>query len=350
MLNIEAIRKQIISLEQDYQTIFFREVRSLVDLEKYRIEFLGRGGRVAGLTLAVGSFEDKIVRKKLGMAVNRVKQSAKELYDNKKRELSMVQDTLSAPEEILDVTQPALPPTRAGHYHPITIVERELADVFTSMGFMVLDGPELESDYYNFEALNIPPDHPARDIQDTFYIKGHPDWVMRTQTSNMQVRAMREYGAPLRVAVIGRVFRHEATDASHEHTFHQIEGLVVDEGISLAHLKGALLVMLKEILGAEIKIRLRPSYFPFVEPGVEIDVSCTLCKGAGCRTCKQTGWMELLGAGMVHPRVLEAGGVDPKRYTGFAFGTGIERLTMLKYGIEDIRHFYASELRFIEQF
>lgn len=329
-----------------------RAVRGVVSfeaLEKARVEFLGRNGRLAAAMKTLsGLSEDE--RRKAGAALNKTKEELEALVLAKEKELVAVQDTQMVKDETIDVTQPALPPTRVGHYHPITQVMRDLERVFTSMGFMVLDGPELESDYYNFEALNIPPDHPARDIQDTFYIKNHPDWVMRTQTSNMQVRAMREYGAPLRVAAIGRVFRHEATDASHEHTFHQIEGLVIDEGISLAHLKGTLLVMLKEILGAEVQIRLRPSYFPFVEPGVEIDVSCTMCTGAGCRACKQNGWMELLGAGMVHPRVLEAGGVDPKRYTGFAFGTGIERLVMLKYGIEDIRHFHASELRFIEQF
>jgi phenylalanyl-tRNA synthetase alpha chain len=218
------------------------------------------------------------------------------------------------------------------------------------MGFMVLDGPELESDYYNFEALNIPPDHPARDIQDTFYIKDHPDWVMRTHTSPVQIRTMQEYGAPMRAVVIGRVYRSEATDASHEHTFNQIEGLVIDEGISLAHLKGTLLTMLRAILGQDVEIRLRPSYFPFTEPSVEIDVSCTICKGALCRACKHSGWIELLGAGMVHPNVLREGGINTKKYTGFAFGTGIERLTMLRYGIEDIRHFNESDLRFITQF
>lgn len=349
MADLTEHAKQITSLIKDTNSAL-RRVHSFKELERLRIEWLGRRNRVAGLMLMVGARDDEAERKQLGLAANHAKQEIEKLFAAKEKELIAAQDTQMVKEEAIDVTQPALPQTRAGHYHPITQVMRDLEHVFTSMGFMVLDGPELESDYYNFEALNIPLDHPARDIQDTFYIKNHPDWVMRTHTSPMQIRAMQQYGAPLRTVVIGRVFRHEATDASHEHTFHQIEGLVIDEGISLAHLKGALLVMLKEILGAEVRIRLRPSYFPFVEPGVEIDVSCTLCKGAGCRACKQNGWMELLGAGMVHPRVLEAGGIDPKRYTGFAFGIGIERLVMLKYGIEDIRHFHTSELRFVEQF
>mgnify|MGYP001568440572 FL=1 len=331
-----------------------RGVVSFEALEKARVEFLGRNGRIAGAMKKIGGLGEA-QRRAAGVALNAVKTSIEKAFETKQKELIASQNTQLAKDEAVDVTQPGLrpagqPATRIGHFHPITHVMRDLERVFTSMGFMVLDGPELESDYYNFEALNIPPDHPARDIQDTFYINGHPDWVMRTHTSPVQIRAMQRYGAPLRAVALGRVFRHEATDASHEHTFHQIEGLVVGEGISLAHLKGTLLLMLKEILGSQVQIRLRPSYFPFVEPGVEIDVSCTICGGAGCRACKQNGWMELLGAGMVHPRVLEAGGVDAKRYTGFAFGTGIERLTMLRYGIEDIRHFHESELRFIEQF
>lgn len=326
-----------------------RGVSSFADLEKARVEFLGRSGAVAMLMRDITK-QDESRRKTFGAAVNHIKVDVEKLFADKERALGEKENEKLADDEAIDVTAPALPLRERGHYHPITLVEQELADVFMSMGFMVQDGPELESDYYNFEALNIPPGHPARDIQDTFYIKGHSDWVMRTHTSPVQVRAMQQYGAPLRTVVIGRVFRHEATDASHEHTFRQIEGLVIDEGITLAHLKGTLLVMLKKILGAEVKIRLRPSYFPFVEPGVEIDVSCTMCTGTGCRACKQNGWMELLGAGMVHPNVLRAGGVDPKKYTGFAFGTGIERLVMLKYGIEDIRHFNESDLRFIEQF
>jgi phenylalanyl-tRNA synthetase alpha chain len=250
------------------------------------------------------------------------------------------------------IFDPTLPGEKieSGHLHPLTLVMRDLEKVFKSMGFMILEGPELESDYYNFEALNIPKTHPARDMQDTFYIDGHPDLVMRTQTSNMQVRAMEKYGAPLRCAVIGATYRNEATDMSHEHSFHQIEGLMVDEKISLANLKAVLEEMLSGIYQQDVRVRIRPGYFPFVEPGLEVDMSCTFCKGKGCSVCKKTGWVEMLGAGLVHPNVLKHGGIDPKKYQGFAFGTGIERLTMLKYGINDIRLFHSGDLHFLKQF
>ena len=218
------------------------------------------------------------------------------------------------------------------------------------MGFMILEGPELESDYYNFEALNIPKTHPARDMQDTFYIEGHADLVMRTQTSNMQVRAMEKYGAPLRCAVIGATYRHEATDMSHEHSFCQIENLVVDKGISLANLVGILKTMFSGLYRQEVNVRLRPGYFPFVEPGLEAEMSCIFCGGKGCSVCKKTGWLEMGGAGLVHPNVLKYGGVDPKKYQGLAFGFGIERMAMLKYGINDIRLFRGGDLHFLTQF
>lgn len=326
-----------------------KSVSSFDDLEDAKVAILGRKGLLSG---AMAGIKDVPAEKRgvFGKEMNALKLEVEKLFKQKENDLLVARDQKLAVDEALDISAPALPLKSRGHRHPLTQTMDELDAVFTSMGFMVHEGPELESDYYNFEALNIPADHPARDIQDTFYIKGHRDWVMRTHTSPMQVRAMQEHGAPLRTVIIGRVFRNEATDASHEHTFHQIEGLVVDKGISLAHLKGTLLTMLQTLLGKEVKIRLRPSYFPFTEPSVEIDVSCTLCDAAGCRACKKQGWIELLGAGMVHPNVLKAGGIDPQEYTGFAFGTGIERLAMLKYGIEDIRHFHQSRLSFIEQF
>ena len=326
-----------------------KSVSSFDDLEDARVAILGRKGALAGAMAGIKDVPPE-KRKIFGQEMNALKSEVEKLFAQKEKDLLEVRDAQLASDEAIDITAPALPVTRRGHQHPLTQTMDELESVFSSMGFMVLEGPELESDYYNFETLNIPKDHPARDIQDTFYIKDHPDWVMRTHTSPMQVRTMQEHGAPLRTVIIGRVFRNEATDASHEHTFHQIEGLVVDKGISLAHLKGTLLTMLQTLLGKEVKIRLRPSYFPFTEPSVEIDVSCTICDAAGCSACKKQGWIELLGAGMVHPNVLQAGGVDPEEYTGFAFGTGIERLAMLKYGIEDIRHFHQSRLSFIQQF
>jgi phenylalanyl-tRNA synthetase alpha chain len=248
-----------------------------------------------------------------------------------------------------------------GHLHPVTQVLRELEDMFVSMGFKVLEGPELESDYYCFEALNIPKWHPSRDAQDTFYIDpkglkvrgerdGQPDLVMRTQTSPVQIRAMQKYGAPLRCVVPGRVFRAEATDAVHEHTFYQLEGLMVGENISVANLIAVLKEIYSGIFKQEVKLRVRPGYFPFVEPGLEIDVGCTICGGKGCPSCKMGGWLEMAGAGLVHPKVLEAGGVDPKKYSGFAFGMGIERLLIMRHGINDIRLFESGDLRFLEQF
>ena len=221
---------------------------------------------------------------------------------------------------------------------------------------MVLDGPELESDYYNFTAINIPETHPARDTQDTFYIKGHSDfdssdkWVMRTHTSSVQVRALQKYGAPLRMIAPGKCYRNEATDVRHEHTFYQLEGVVVDENISFAHLKGIIEAVAKHLYGPEAQVRLRPKFYPFVEPGVNGEVTCFICGGKGCRLCKQTGWLEIFGAGMIHPDVLKEGNVDPKKYQGFAFGFGLTRLVMEKYGIEDVRLMESGNLKFVKQF
>lgn len=237
-----------------------------------------------------------------------------------------------------------------GHLHPLTQVMREIVDSFVAMGFEVADGPEVESEHYNFDALNVPKDHPARDMQDTFWVKGVPQTVLRTHTSPVQVRYMEAHTPPLKIVVPGKVYRYEATDATHETQFHQIEGLVVGEGIGLSHLKYTLDEFFKRLYGANANVRMRPSYFPFVEPGVEIDVSCMKCAGAGCNVCKQTGWIEVMGAGVVHPNVLQAGGVDPRKYSGFAFGGGVDRLVMLKYGIDDVRLLYAGDLRLVDQF
>ena len=223
------------------------------------------------------------------------------------------------------------------------------------MGFMVLDGPELESDYYNFTAVNIPATHPARDMQDTFYIKGHGQnsdspWVMRTHTSTMQVRSLQKYGTPLKMIVPGKCYRNEATDPRHEHTFYQLEGMVIDKGITFSHLKGVLEAVAKHLYGEETEVRLMPKFYPFVEPGVRGEVTCFLCKGKGCRLCKNSGWLEIFGAGMTHPNVLKEGGIDPNVYQGFAFGFGLTRLVMLKYGISDVRLLESGDLRFLEQF
>jgi len=289
-------------------------------------------------------------KKEVGQLANEIKSELEKQFVSVKEKLESQGDD----QGFVDVTLPGKK-IKAGHLNPLTIVQQDLEDLFTSMGFMVLDGPELESDYYCFEALNIPKHHPARDTQDTFYIDqknkdGEHDMVMRTHTSPVQVRAMQKYGAPLKCVVPGRVFRCEATDACHEHTFDQIEGLMVDENISIGSFKAVLKEMLSGIFKKEVSIRLRPGHFPFVEPGFELDMSCTICGGRGCPSCKHTGWLEMGGCGMVHPDVLRAGGIDPEKYGGFAFGYGVDRFAMMKYGINDIRLFRGGDLRFLEQF
>ncbi len=318
----------------------------LRDLE---VQYLGRKGKLTKILrgLANLSTEKKRVAGKLA---NEVKLELKREFQETKR---IVEGKTKA-DEVVDITLPG-EKVMPGHLHPITIVQNELEDLFTSMGFIVLDGPELESDYYNFEALNIPKHHPARDIQDTFYVdrknkKGEYDLVMRTHTSPMQVRAMQKYGAPLRCVVPGRVFRNEATDACHEHTLYHLEGLMIDKDIAITHLIAVVQEMFNGILKQKVKIRVRPSYFPFVEPALEFDMECRVCLGKGCPSCKHSGWLEMIGSGMVHPKVIQAGGIDPEKYSGFAFGLGIDRLVMMRYGIDDIRLFQSGDLRFLEQF
>lgn len=236
-----------------------------------------------------------------------------------------------------------------GHLHPITQVERKIASIFSRLGFQIVEGPVIESEWYNFDALNMPADHPARDMQDTFVLKNE-DKILRTHTSAAQVRYMEKHQPPFKIIVPGEVFRRDAVDASHSFDFYQVEGLMVDKEVSLADLKGVLAQFIKEFFGPKTKIRWRPGYFPFVEPGMEVDVSCVICRGKGCPTCKKTGWVELLGAGMVHPNVFRASGYNPDEFQGFAFGVGLDRLAMMKYGINDIRVLYAGDLRFLRQF
>jgi len=245
-----------------------------------------------------------------------------------------------------------------GHIHPLTQVMARIVDILGELGFVVAEGPEVETEFHNFNALNVPPDHPARDMQDTFWLKpADARKLLRTQTSAVQIRYMEKNDPPIRIVVPGKIFRNEATDATHEAQFHQIEGLYVDKNVTLAHLKGTLEYFLKKLFGENVKMRMRPSFFPFVEPGIEVDVSCTGCAGEGrkvcgslCSMCKSTGWIEIMGAGMVHPNVFKAVGIDPKEWKGFAFGIGADRLVMLKYGIEDIRHLYSGDIRFLNQF
>lgn len=323
-------------------------IKDLKVLEDLETKILGRKGALADILRGLSSLSDEDKRS-IGKLANDVKL---ELF----AKFSEIRNILGKKENqgFFDPTLPGEKIVR-GHLHPITIVQNDLEDFFTSLGFLVLDGPELESDYYNFEALNIPKHHPARDMQDTFYIdsknkEGEYDMVMRTHTSPIQVRAMQKYGAPLKCVIPGRCFRSEATDVRHEHTFYQFEGLMIGENINLSHMKGVLEAAAKHLYGSETKVRLRPKFYPFVEPGVNGEVSCFVCGGQGCRLCKNTGWLEVMGAGLVHPNVLKAGGLDPEKYQGFAFGFGLNRLVMLKYGIEDIRLFNSGDLKFLNQF
>lgn len=327
-----------------------KAINDQTGLEELENKILGRkNGALTGLMKGLKELGDE-ARKATGAAANEVKKMVEEAFAQKRAELHAAEWGERSGKERLDVSQPSLPPLSRGHLHPVSIVQKELEDLFVSMGFMVLDGPELESDYYNFTAVNVPPYHPARDTQDSFYIKNHTNWVMRTQTSSVQVRALQKYGAPLRMIVPGKCFRNEATDVRHEHTFYQLEGVVADKDISFAHLKGVLETVAKHLYGEETQVRLRPKFYPFVEPGVNGEVTCFLCHGRGCRLCKATGWLEILGAGMIHPAVLRAGGVDPEIYQGFAFGFGLTRLAMLRYGIDDIRLLQSGDLRFVKQF
>lgn len=340
--NLEKIKKQ-----------FEKELGSVKDflkLDEIEQKFFSRkSGEFSTIMKDLGSMAED-ARKEFGRVANEVKMELESMLVGKKQELEKEKMASLASEEWIDVTQPSLGEVSRGHLHPNTQIQYELEDLFRSMGFMVQDGPELESDFYNFTALNIPPNHPARDMQDTLYVKGHSDWLMRTQTSSFQVRALQKFGAPLRLIVPGRCFRNESTDPRHEHTFYQLEGLVVGEHITFADMKGVFQAVADHLYGKGTQIRLMPKFYPFVEPGVRGELSCFLCKGQGCRVCKNTGWLEAMPGGMVHPNVLKQGGIDPEKYQGFAFGFGLNRLTMLKYGIEDIRHFQSGDLRFLNQF
>ncbi len=286
-------------------------------------------------------------RPQVGQLLNRLKNAITEAIEQRQQELKEGQRKRRLKEESIDVTLPgfAFP---LGSVHPIRRVLREMEEIFVRMGFRVLLGPEVETDYYNFEALNIPEGHPAREDQDTLYLGG--GLLLRTHTSPVQIRTMEKHRPPIRIVVPGRVYRRDSVDATHSPMFHQIEGLVVDEGISMADLKGTLEMFFRELFSSETRVRLRPSYFPFVEPGAEVDISCIFCSGNGCKVCKRSGWIEILGAGMVHPRVFSMVGYDSERYTGFAWGMGIDRIAILKYQVSDMRYFFENDVRFLSQF
>jgi phenylalanyl-tRNA synthetase alpha chain len=315
-------------------------------VEAVRVEALGRKGKLAEISKEMGKLAPP-ERAGIGKLLNAVKQDLEPKIDAKKAAIESLALDARLDTEWIDLTAPA-PGPRPGSLHPVTQVQRELEQLFISMGFAVLDGPEVETEYYNFDALNIPADHPARDMQDTFWLKDGR--LLRTHTSPVQVRGLETLGPPLKMIAPGRVFRNEEVDPSHEHTFYQLEGMMVDHDVSVAHLIYFMKTLLSAIFKREVTVRLRPGFFPFVEPGFELDIQCLICNGAGCPVCKHSGWVELLPCGLTHPAVLRAGGADPEEWGGFAFGLGLTRLAMMRYGIDDIRLMNGGDLRFLRQF
>ena len=339
----------------DIQKAALRELDAASDaaqLEEWRLSYLGRKGKLTAVLrgLAALSLEE---RRTLGAEANRIKTALEAAYAAHRSHLEQARVERVIQGERLDVTLPG-PPLPAGRLHPITQTLRDVLRAFENMGFQVAEGPEIEWDYYNFEALRIPADHPARDMWDTLWIDRERDgkrpMLLRTHTSPNQIRIMERTQPPIRVVVPGKCYRFEATDPTHEWMMTQVEGLAVDEGISMSDLKGTLAEFARRLFGAERKVAFRCDYFPFVEPGMELRIDCFICRGEGCRTCGRTGWIEILGAGMVHPEIIASAGYDSDRYTGFAFGMGIERIALLRHGVDDIRYFYANDLRFLQQF
>jgi phenylalanyl-tRNA synthetase alpha chain len=323
------------------------KAQSVEELKETRIRILGKKGELTTLLRSLSSV-DPDQRPKVGSAANALRLELEKLFLNKEQLLRDASLGDKWAKEKLDITLPGRPAS-LGQKHPLTLITDEIKEIFIGLGFQVAHGPEIESDYYNYEALNFPADHPARDMQDSFYIT--PEFLLRTHTSPVQIRVMEKLAPtlPVRIIAPGKVFRRD-DDATHSPMFHQVEGLAVDRDITFSDLKGTLLLFAREMFGPEQKIRLRPSFFPFTEPSAEVDISCIMCEGEGCRVCSDTGWLEILGAGMVHPRVLEVAGYDPKQVTGYAFGMGVERIAMLKYGIADLRLFFTNDLRFLKQF
>ena len=337
---LEELRMRAIAALESIQTS--------AELDEWDIRYLGRNRGELKSIAAIMPKLTKEERPTIGQKINTVKSDLERLLATRREALKQRKLLQAMERERIDVTLPGrtLPP---GHMHPITRTILEVTQIFVEMGFSVVQGREIETDYYNFQALNIPADHPARDMQDTFWVE--PGQILlRTHTSPMQVRTMKQTHPPVRVIVPGKVYRNEAIDATHEAMFHQIEGLLVDEYCTMADLKGCLERFAHELFGPERRLRFRGSYFPFTEPSAEVDISCGLCNGEGCRSCKYSGWLEILGAGMVHPKLLREVGYDPKQYRGFAFGIGVERIAMLKYGIGEIRLFSGNDLRFLRQF
>ena len=320
------------------------ESSELEVIEAFRVEYLGKKGHLNALFADFKSVPDEL-KKETGQEINLLKQYVSEKVDKLKESLDDSGDSGSIP----DMSVPGKAMT-LGARHPISIVRNQIIDIFSRLGYNISEGPEIEDDWHVFSALNFPPEHPARDMQDTFFIEKDPDVLLRTHTSSVQVRVMENTKAPIRTISPGRVFRNEAISARAHCIFHQVEGLYIDENVSFADLKQTLLYFAKEMFGEETEIRFRPSFFPFTEPSAEMDISCKICGGKGCNVCKYTGWLEILGCGMVDPNVLEYSGIDSKKYTGFAFGMGVERIAMLRYEVKDLRLYFENDLRFLEQF
>ncbi|MDR1914010.1 MAG: phenylalanine--tRNA ligase subunit alpha [Clostridiales bacterium] len=323
-----------------------KETDSLTALEELRLSLLGKKGELTQILRGMGNLSPE-ERPAMGRLVNDTRAAVEEMLNNSKKHISDKEQNMRLAHEKLDVTMPGRTKP-VGHLHPLSIVINELSELFIGMGYEVAEGPDVETDYYNFEALNIPANHPAKDEQDTFYVEG--GLVLRTQTSSVQIRTMEKKKPPIKIIAPGTVFRSDQVDPTHSPVFHQLEGLVVDKGVTMAGLKGSLIMFVKKLFGNETKARFRPHHFPFTEPSAEMDISCFACGGKGCRVCKDSGWIEILGCGMVHPRVLEMGGIDPTIYSGFAFGMGLNRIAMQRYAITDMRLLFEGDTRFLQQF
>ena len=339
------MKEQLTSIEERAKS----ELSGISDiklLEDFRVRFLGKKGELTAILKQMGklSAEERPV---IGHLANKVRSDIEEALNARKEELKSKAEELRLKAERLDVTLPGKK-TKIGRAHPLQVTLEQVEEVFLGMGFDIVEGPEVETDHYCFEALNMPKHHPARDTQDTFYI--NENVLLRTQTSSVQIRTMENRKPPIRIISPGRVYRSDAVDATHSPLFHQIEGLVIDKGITMADLKGTLELLMKRLYGEETQVRFRPHHFPYTEPSAEVDLMCFNCHGKGCSMCKQEGWVELLGSGMVHPKVLEECGIDPEVYSGFAFGIGLERITMGRYSINDMRLLYENDMRFLEQF
>ena len=319
--------------------------KSAAEVEEFRIKILGKKGEMNALLEEFKSVAPE-QKREFGQKLNQLKNLALERVNTLKEEFAAAATPANA---IGDMTRPGSG-EELGSRHPISLVKNEICDIFSRLGYTIADGPEIEDDWHVFSALNFPPEHPARDMQDTFFIEKNPDVLLRTHTSSIQVRTMERQKPPIRVVCPGRVFRNEAISYRAHCIFHQIEGLYIDEGVSFADMKQSILYFAKELFGEQTQIRMRPSYFPFTEPSAEVDVSCSICGGKGCGVCKGTGWLEILGCGMVDPNVLEANNIDPKEFSGFAFGMGVERIAMLKYGVGDLRLYFENDVRFLNQF